>query len=75
MAFIRKKGEYYYLVQSIRKGNEVRQITLAYLGKKPKVDDDVIKKVKAKYPCIDIEIKDIKLEKRREKEEDWLEYD
>ena len=35
MAYIRKKSEYYYLVEGVREGGKVKQKTLAYLGKWP----------------------------------------
>jgi hypothetical protein len=35
VAFIRKKGGYYYKVESYRENGHVRQRTLAYLGKNP----------------------------------------
>jgi len=75
MAFIRKKGEYYYLVQSVRQGDAVRQITLAYLGKSPKIDDNVIRRIKEKYPDIKIDKSEIKAYITTEENEDWLECD
>jgi hypothetical protein len=75
MAFIRKKGDYYYLVQSVRDGEAVRQITLAYLGKEPKIDANVIERIKEKYPDINIDMTAINLKKKIEREEDWLECD
>jgi hypothetical protein len=75
MAFIRKKCGYYYLVQSVRDGDAVRQITLAYLGKSPKIDANVIERIKEKYPDINIDMTAINLKKKIEREEDWLECD
>jgi len=75
MAFIRKKGSYYYLVQSVRDRDAVRQITLAYLGKSPKIDANVIERIKEKYPDINIDMTAINLKKKIEREEDWLECD
>lgn len=39
MAYVRKKGRFFYLVQSIRRGNRVRQKTVAYLGKSTSLDE------------------------------------
>src|SRR5262249_23641971 len=54
MAFIRKRGDHYYLVHSVRKKGRVRQIHLARLGRRPRISDQVIAGVRAKYPFVDI---------------------
>ncbi len=42
MAFIRKRGESYYLVHNVRQEGRVRQIHLACLGRRPRISDDVV---------------------------------
>ena len=54
MAFIRKRGDRYYLVHSVRKKGRVRQIHLARLGPRPRISDQVIAGVRAKYPFVEI---------------------
>ncbi len=60
MAFIRKRGNGYYLVHSIRKKGRVRQIHLASLGRRPVITDDVIRGVTSKHPLVQIDWRDIK---------------
>lgn len=54
MAFIRKRGEHYYLVHSVRTKGRVRQIHLARLGRRPRISDEVIAGVRTKYPFVEI---------------------
>jgi hypothetical protein len=55
MAFIRKRGESYYLVHNVRKGGRVEQIHLARLGKRPRISDEIIKGVTAKHPFVRVD--------------------
>jgi len=52
MAFIRKRGQSYYLVHSVRKKGRVQQIHLACLGRRPRLSDDVVQGVAAKHPFV-----------------------
>jgi hypothetical protein len=54
MAFIRKRGNHYYLVHNIRKKDRVRQIHLARLGRRPRISDELIAGVRAKYPFVEV---------------------
>ncbi len=54
MAFIRKRGDHYYLVHNVRKKGRVRQIHLARLGRRPRINDEVIAGVRAKHPFVEI---------------------
>ena len=54
MAFIRKRGNHYYLVHNIRKKRRVRQIHLARLGRRPRISDELIAGVRAKYPFVEV---------------------
>ena len=54
MAFIRKRGHSYYLVHNVRKGGRVEQLHLACLGRQPRINEEVIKGVRAKHPFVQI---------------------
>ena len=54
MAFIRKRGNSYYLVHSVRKKGHVRQLHLARLGARPRISEDVIEDVKSKHPFVQV---------------------
>jgi hypothetical protein len=60
MAFIRKRGQSYYLVHNVRKRGRVEQIHLARLGKRPRISDEVIKGVTAKHPFVRVDWHDLK---------------
>jgi hypothetical protein len=60
MAFIRKRGHCYYLVHSIRKKGQVRQLHLARLGRRPRISDDVIQGVVSKHPFVRVNWRDLK---------------
>lgn len=52
MAFIRKRGNTYYLVHNVRTKGRVEQLHLARLGHRPRIDDEVIQGVTAKHPFV-----------------------
>lgn len=52
MAFIRKRGNAYYLVHNVRTKGRVEQLHLACLGRRPRIDDEVIQGVTAKHPFV-----------------------
>jgi hypothetical protein len=54
VAFIRRKGNAYYLVHNVRRGGKVRQLHLARLGDRARITDDVVKEVSKKHPFIDL---------------------
>jgi hypothetical protein len=54
MAFLRQKGNTFYLVHSVRKGGRVRQLHLAKLGERPRITDDVVREVTRSYPFLDV---------------------
>lgn len=60
MAFIRKRGQSYYLVHNVRKRGRVEQIHLARLGRRPRITDEVIKGVTAKHPFVRVDWQDLK---------------
>lgn len=60
MAFIRKSGNVYYLVHNYRKQGRVRQLYLARLGRRARINDEVIEQVIAKHPLMHIDWKRIR---------------
>ena len=54
MAFIRRKGNTYYLLHNMRKGGKVKQLHLARLGDRPRITDDVVRQVSRTYPFVTI---------------------
>src|SRR5262245_25226586 len=54
MAFLRRKGNSYYLVHNVRKGGKVKQLHLAKLGDHPRITDDVVRQVTREYPFVDV---------------------
>ncbi len=55
MAFIRRRGDHYYLVHNVRKKGRVQQIHLAPLGRRPRISDELIAGVRAKHPFVEID--------------------
>jgi hypothetical protein len=60
MAFIRKRGESYYLVHNVRQEGRVRQIHLACLGHRPRINDDVVRGVVSKHPFLRVDWKELR---------------
>ena len=54
MAFVRRKGNAYYLVHNVRRGGKVRQLHLAKLGERARITDDVVREVSRKHPFVDL---------------------
>ena len=54
MAFLRRKGNTFYLVHNVRKGRRVRQLHLARLGERPRITDDVVRQVSRTHPFVDV---------------------
>jgi hypothetical protein len=54
MAFIRRKGNSYYLVHNVRQGGKVRQIHLARLGERARITDEVVREVTKKHPFVEL---------------------
>jgi hypothetical protein len=60
MAFIRKRGQSYYLVHNVRQDGRVRQIHLAKLGRRPRISDDLIRGVTSQHPFVEIDWKGLR---------------
>src|ERR1700694_2208910 len=54
MAFLRRKGNAFYLVHNVRKGGRVKQLYLAKLGERPRITDDVVRQVTRSHPFVDV---------------------
>ena len=55
MAFIRQRGNSYYLVHNVRKKGRVCQIQLASLGRRPRISDEVVQAVRANHPFLEVD--------------------
>ncbi len=55
MAFVRRKGNAWYLVHNVRRGGRVRQLHLARLGERPRITDDVVRQVTRNHPVLDLD--------------------
>ena len=66
MAFIRKRGQSYYLVHNTREKGQVRQMHLARLGQHPRISEEVIEGVKSKHPFLNVDWKGLKEKTSRE---------
>ena len=54
LAFIRRKGNTYFLVHNVRRGGKVQQIHLARLGDRPRITDDVVRQVTREHPFLNV---------------------
>ena len=55
MAFVRRKGNTYFLVHNVRRQGKVQQLHLARLGGRPRITDDVVRKVSRNHPFLDLD--------------------
>jgi hypothetical protein len=55
VAFIRRKGNAYYLVHNVRRRGKVQQLHLARLGERPRITDDVVRAVSRNHPFLDLD--------------------
>jgi len=54
MAFVRRKGNSFYLVHNVRRDGKVRQLHLARLGNRARITDDVVREVSKKHPFVEL---------------------
>jgi hypothetical protein len=52
MAFVRRKGNSYYLVHNVRRGGKVQQLHLARLGERARITDTIVREVEKKHPFV-----------------------
>lgn len=55
MAFVRRKGKAYYLVHNVRQKGKVKQLHLARLGERPRITDDVVRRVARSHPLLEVD--------------------
>ena len=55
MAFVRRKGNSYYLVHNVRRQGKVQQLHLARLGERPRITDAVVRHVSRNHPLLDLD--------------------
>lgn len=60
MAFIRKRGDSYYLVHNVRQEGRVRQILLASLGRRPHINDEIVQGVAVKHPFLRVDWNEVR---------------
>jgi hypothetical protein len=66
VAFIRKRGQSYYLVHNVRKGERIQQIHLARLGRRPRISNDVVEGVTSKHPFVRVDWKQLRVRASQE---------
>ena len=54
MAFVRRKGNAYYLVHNVRRDGKVKQLHLARLGERARITDDIVRAVAKKHPFVEL---------------------
>ena len=54
MAFVRRKGNSFYLVHNVRRGEKVQQLHLARLGQRARITEKVVKEVAKKHPFVEL---------------------
>src|SRR6201984_3423048 len=54
MAFVRRKGNSFYLVHNVRHGGKVKQLHLARLGDRAKITDTIVREVSKKHPFVEL---------------------
>lgn len=55
MAFVRRRGNSYYLVHNVRRRGKVEQLHLARLGERPRITDDVVRRVSRDHPFLELD--------------------
>lgn len=60
MAFIRRKGNSFYLVHNVRRGGKVLQLHLARLGDRARITDKVVREVSKKHPFVELNWKSLR---------------
>jgi hypothetical protein len=55
VAFVRRKGNSYYLVHNVRRRGKVEQLYLARLGERPRITDDVVHEVSKNHPLLELD--------------------
>jgi hypothetical protein len=54
MAFVRRKGNSFYLVHNVRRDGKVQQLHLARLGERARITDEVVRQVSKNHPFVEL---------------------
>jgi len=54
VAFLRRRGNAFYLVHNVRRRGKVKQLHLACLGDRPRLTDAVIRQVRRNHPLLEL---------------------
>ena len=54
MAFVRRRGNTYFLVHNVRQDGKVKQLHLARLGGHPRITQDVVQRVSRNHPFVNV---------------------
>ena len=54
MVFVRRKGNSFYLVHNVRRGEKVKQLHLARLGGHARITDRIVREVSKKHPFVEL---------------------
>ena len=60
VAFIRRKGNTYFLVHNVRRQGKVQQLQLARLGERPRITDEVVRTVSRSHPFLELNWSDLR---------------
>jgi len=55
VAFVRRKGNTYFLVHNVRRQGKVQQLHLARLGERPRITDEVVRSVARNHPFLELD--------------------
>ena len=55
MAFVRRRGNAWYLVHNVRRDGKVKQLHLARLGDHPRITDETVRQVSSTYPTLELD--------------------
>lgn len=55
VAFVRRKGNAYFLVHNVRRRGKVQQLHLASLGERPHISDEVVRTVSRNHPFLELD--------------------
>jgi hypothetical protein len=55
VAFVRRKGNTYFLVHNVRRQGKVQQLQLARLGERPRITDEVVRTVSRSHPFLELD--------------------
>jgi hypothetical protein len=55
VAFVRRRGNTFFLVHNVRRQGKIRQLHLARLGERPRITDDVVRKVSRNHPFLELD--------------------